>query len=171
AGRGIEDRAGVVSDEDPVAAEREASVLQRLYHIEGERIAACRDCTDGTVGIVETVLGEACERRLVILGIRAECSGEEQAEGEYERDDAFVRQHFRLFPIPAFESGGGGVAAASKPSRTTSRPSASALVGLGVPIAALLVHPVTDQVLGTVELLRPCVARDKAFSLPHHVEL
>ena len=51
------------------------------------------------------------------------------------------------------------------------RISAPALVGLHIPIAALLVDPVADQVLRAIELLRPGVACDEAGRLPHHVEL
>src|SRR2546421_269695 len=47
----------------------------------------------------------------------------------------------------------------------------TALVGLGVVVAALLADPVADQVLGAVELLRPCIAGNEARGLPHHVEL
>src|ERR1700676_2923531 len=47
----------------------------------------------------------------------------------------------------------------------------AALVGLGVVVAALLADPVADQVLGALELLRPCIAGNQARGLPHHVEL
>src|SRR3954469_4996789 len=47
----------------------------------------------------------------------------------------------------------------------------AALVGLGVVVAALLADPVADQVLGAVELLRPCIAGHQARGLPHHVKL
>src|SRR3984957_16250813 len=47
----------------------------------------------------------------------------------------------------------------------------AALVGLGVVVAALLANPVADQVLGAIELLRPCIAGHEARGLPHHVEL
>src|SRR6202011_3361668 len=47
----------------------------------------------------------------------------------------------------------------------------AALVGLGVVVAALLADPVADQVLGALELLRPCIAGHQARGLPHHVEL
>src|SRR5260221_2491413 len=47
----------------------------------------------------------------------------------------------------------------------------AALVGLGVVVAALLANPVADQVLGAVELLRPCIAGHQTRGLPHHVEL
>src|SRR3984885_4269500 len=47
----------------------------------------------------------------------------------------------------------------------------AALVGLGVVVAALLADPVADQVLGTIELLRPCIAGNQTRGLPHHVEL
>src|SRR6202035_3990149 len=47
----------------------------------------------------------------------------------------------------------------------------AALVGLDVVVAALLADPVADQVLGTLEFLRPCIAGNQARGLPHHVEL
>src|SRR4051794_15279301 len=47
----------------------------------------------------------------------------------------------------------------------------AALVGLGVVVTALLADPVADQVLGALELLRPCIAGHQARGLPHHVEL
>src|SRR6516225_2384565 len=47
----------------------------------------------------------------------------------------------------------------------------AALVGLGVVVAAFLADPVTDQVLGALKFLRPCIAGDQARGLPHHVEL
>src|SRR5882757_5849525 len=47
----------------------------------------------------------------------------------------------------------------------------AALVGLGIVVAALLADPVADQVLGAVELFRPCIAGNQTRGLPHHVEL
>src|SRR5205085_12620207 len=88
-------------------AEQEPAVLQRLDHVGGERIAARGDGADRRIGVAERVGGESGKRALevlcVSLRVRAGRAGENQAEGEYERDDAFVRRHLRLFPIPAFE--------------------------------------------------------------------
>src|SRR5437763_767152 len=74
AGRGIEDCARLILDENLVAVEEKASVLQRLDDLERERTATCRHAADCGVGIVETVLGEACERRLIVLGVRVDRS-------------------------------------------------------------------------------------------------
>src|SRR3954453_7054296 len=52
-----------------------------------------------------------------------------------------------------------------------SGPLTAALVGLGVVVTALLADPVADQILGALELLRPCIAGDEARGLPHHVKL
>ena len=105
-GCSVEDRAGLVLVEDLVPRERETAVGQRLDDVERERAAAGRDRADRAVGIVEAVLGEPGERRLValILGLTlglilgpARClkhPGEKQAERNYDRDNAFVRQHF-----------------------------------------------------------------------------
>jgi len=90
-------------------AEQQAAVLQRLDHLQRQRTSTRRDRADRAVGIVEGVLGEARERRLIglrialgiPLGIRAERSGQSQGDSEYDRDDAFVRRHF--VPNPGFE--------------------------------------------------------------------
>src|SRR6266568_6044842 len=42
----------------------------------------------------------------------------------------------------------------------------AALVGLGVVVAALLANPVADQVLGTLEFLRPCISGNQTRGLP-----
>ena len=98
AGRRVENRAGLVLDENLVAAKREAAIVQRLDHVERKRAATCRDRADRAVGVVETILGETGERRLIglrILALRAcrKRPGEKQAERDYDRDDAFVRRH------------------------------------------------------------------------------
>src|SRR4051794_12353690 len=63
------------------------------------------------------------------------------------------------------------LAAASDDIRPDASASAAALVGLHIPVAALLVDPVADQIPRALELLRPGVARDETRGLPHHVEL
>ena len=105
---GIERRAGLVLDENLVATKEQPPVLQRLDQVKGERVPARRERADCAVGIVEAVLGETRKRRFVALRACAERPGEEQAESDYDRDDAFARQHFRLFPIPALRTEAAG---------------------------------------------------------------
>src|SRR4051812_7499533 len=70
-----------------------------------------------------------------------------------------------------WHGGGGWPPPPREDIRTASGTSSAALVGLGVPVAALLADPGADQILRAVQFLRPCVAGDEPLGLPHHVEL
>src|SRR5581483_2313879 len=70
---------------------------------------------------------------------------------------------FNLFPTPAGKVEAAMIAASAFDTiRSQQCASAAALVGLGVPVSALVRHPIADQVLRALELLRPCVAGDEA---------
>jgi hypothetical protein len=58
-----------------------------------------------------------------------------------------------------------------KPLRRGVRYLRGALVGLGVVIAALELHPVSDQVLGAFEVRRPGGTRDESIGLPKPTRL
>src|SRR5207237_4456638 len=74
-----------------------------------------------------------------------------------------------LLEVSCFMSGGSD--RDHDPAGSRSGTLTTALVALGVVVAALLADPVADQVLGALELLRPGVAGDKTGGLPHHVAL
>src|SRR6185437_6562968 len=62
------------------------------------------------------------------------------------------------------------------PSRTVTvtaslRGAAAALLGHGIEVAALELHPVADQILGGRDVRRPSRTRHELLRLPHHVEL
>ena len=76
----------------------QAPILQRLDDLNRQRIVAPGDAGNGVIGIAERIRGEFCQRLLVALGGGAERTGDQQADGEYERNDAAVQGSHSVGP-------------------------------------------------------------------------
>ena len=141
----------------------------------GERIAGRRDRADGFVGIGEIVVGEFADRILERPRQRRQRRKRRSGRRRAASARSTVKNVGKHWTTPAGAEGRrrhrrlsgllrrlrdqlrlSGMSSRSSGALTT------ALVGLGVVVAALLANPVADQVLGAFELLRPCIARDQA---------